>query len=275
MSIENPLKKEFYCFKVCCETLNISQAADLMGLGQSAVSKIVLQLEHTYQKKFFKRTSRGLNITADGQRLYDSIQLLEKEWTRSFIADKSIPGWKQSLTLGYHPAVARTLVPKIFPALNNLNPNFEFNSFFGTSAEITKKVNQLEIDVGFVVNPVKNPNLIPKKIRSEYVAIWKKRKNHAVLMYNPEMYLAPKIVSKLSQTYKLVPIHNYEVIAASIAEDVCHGILPNPMAQIYGFERLGSELLTLDLCLILHDSKFIAKDKKELIQFFLKAFQEL
>lgn len=275
MAKETPFKKEYQYFKTCCATLNLSKAAEIHGLGQSAMSKIVLQLEHDQKAKLFERTSRGLKLTAAGIHLQQSVEHLEREWIKAQNQNNQIALWQQRLSIGYHPVIARSVLPLITPALYQQNIEFELTSVFGTSIEITQKVNRLEIDLGFVINPIKNPNLIPKKIRSENVAIWKKRKNHVLLMYNPEMYLAPKIITKLSHQYKLIPVQNYHVIAASVATDTCYGILPNPIAEAYGFEKVGSELLHFDLCMIIHESRFSVVDRKDLIQFMTETLKDI
>lgn len=275
MTKETPFKKEYLYFKTCCGTLNLSKAAEIHGMGQSAMSKIVLQLEHDQKAKLFERTSRGLKLTAAGAHLKQAIEHLEREWIKAQSQNKETALWQQRLTIGYHPVIARSVLPVLAPALYQQNIEFELTSIFGTSTEITQKVNRLEIDLGFVINPIKNPNLIPKKIRSEHVAIWKKKKNHVLLMYNPDMYLAPKIITKLSHQYKLIPVQNYEVIAASIAADTCYGILPSPIAEAYHLEKIGPELIHFDLCLIVHESKFQVSERKDLIQFMTETLKNL
>ena len=275
MAKETPFKKEYQYFKSCCATLNLSKAAELHGMGQSAMSKILINLEHSQNAKLFERTSRGLKLTAAGTHLKGSIEHLEREWIKAQSQTKNMALWQQRLTIGYHPVIARSVLPVLAPALYQQNMEFELTSVFGTSTEVTQKVNRLDIDLGFVINPIRNPNLIPKKIRTEQVAIWKKKKNHVLLMYNPDMYLAPKIITKLSHQYKLIPVQNYEVIAASVAADTCYGILPSPIAEAYNFERIGQELINFDLCLIIHESKFQASDRKDLIHFLLETLAPL
>lgn len=275
MAKDTPFKKEYQYFKTCCGTLNLSKAAEVHGLGQSAMSKIILQLEFDQKDKLFERTSRGLKLTAAGSHLLQSIEHLEREWIKAQNKNQEIALWRQQLTVGYHPAVARSVLPFLAPALYQQNIEFELTSVFGTSTETTQKVNRLELDLGFVINPIKNPNLIPKKIRTEYVGLWKKKKNSVLLMYNPDMYLAPKIINKLSHQYKLIPVQNYEVIAASVAQDQCYGILPHPIAQAYGFEQIGDEIVKFDLCLIVHESKFSISDRKDLIHFVTETLKVL
>ncbi|WP_409479030.1 LysR family transcriptional regulator [Pseudobdellovibrio sp. HCB154] len=270
-----PFKKDYLYFRTCCSTLNLSQAAEIHGMGQSAMSKIILQLEHEHKAKLFERTSRGLKLTAAGSHLKKSIEHLEHEWIKSQSQNTDVAAWQQRLTVGFHPVIARSVLPLLAPALYQQNIEFDLTTVFGTSKEITQKVNRLEIDLGFVINPIRNPNLIPKKIRSEHVGIWKKKKNHVLLMYNPDMYLAPKILTKLSHQYKLIPVHNYEVIAASVAADTCYGILPNPIAEAYNFEKIGSELIHFDLCMIVHESKFQISERKDLIQFMTETLKDL
>ncbi len=263
-----PFKKEYVYFKKCSELLNISRAAEQLGITQSALSKIIAQLEHELKVLLFQRTSRGLKLTPHGLKLLHSINSAGDVWFVSQNNEVILPTWQKQLHVGFHPIIGRSILPVILPNLYKAFDDFNLITSFGTSTEITQRVNLLEIDLGFVINPIKNPRLVPKKIKNEYIAVWKSKTSHKILMYNPEMYLAPKIVEKLSNTFKLIPIKNYDIIAECINKDICYGILPNPLAESYNFIKYGSDLLSVDLCMVLHTSKFSAADRKKIFEFF-------
>jgi len=53
---------------------SVMKAAKQMNLSQSAVSRQISMLENRLQTKLFTRGSRGLQLNADGQRLFDLVQ---------------------------------------------------------------------------------------------------------------------------------------------------------------------------------------------------------
>ena len=75
-------KLELYrVFRAVAETGNITAAAQNLYISQSAVSQSIRQLERQLGTRLFTRTTRGVNLTADGQLLHDyaskAIALLE------------------------------------------------------------------------------------------------------------------------------------------------------------------------------------------------------
>src|SRR5258706_11545193 len=63
-------------YLIVCETLNMSAAARRMRLSTSAVSQVILRLEHDLGVALFERTPQGLRTTPAGVLLKERTQAL-------------------------------------------------------------------------------------------------------------------------------------------------------------------------------------------------------
>lgn len=84
MKISNLQLQAFY---QCAQTLNVSVAAEKMGLTQSALSQRLSSLENDLEASLFIRDSKGLILTPEGEKLLryaESAVGLEKEFLKGF-----------------------------------------------------------------------------------------------------------------------------------------------------------------------------------------------
>jgi hypothetical protein len=117
-------------------------------------------------------------------------------------------------------------------------------------------VTRLECDFALVVNPVRNAELVSKKIATEHVALWGKSKElNLPTLLNPDLLAREKVKSRL-ESNRFVEIRDYEVIATLITTGKYNGILPNPVAERHGLTKISSDLMTVQLCLIAHKKAF-------------------
>src|SRR5262249_26119554 len=56
-------------FAVVAEQGNLGRAAELLGLSQPALSKSIARLEDAMEVKLFRRTAKGMDLTAEGSLL--------------------------------------------------------------------------------------------------------------------------------------------------------------------------------------------------------------
>ncbi|MFR2719961.1 MAG: LysR family transcriptional regulator, partial [Ruminococcus sp.] len=76
----------YYIFHTVAKTGNISRAAQKLYISQPAISKSIQKLENSLNTVLFKRTSRGVSLTVEGEILYQHTKeafsaLLEGEQT--------------------------------------------------------------------------------------------------------------------------------------------------------------------------------------------------
>src|SRR5690606_17011190 len=65
--------------------------------------------------------------------------------------------------------------PSLLKRIDQECPNLSIRFAHESSRRVADKIVAYEIDVGFVVNPVKHPDLVYKKLGDDKVTFWKKR----------------------------------------------------------------------------------------------------
>jgi LysR family transcriptional regulator, cell division regulator len=256
----SPFQKDLDYFMACADEGNILKASQKLDIQQSGLSKIIMRLETDLGQKLFSRSSQGIQMTSFGQNLYASLKQTKKFWVE--LSAKEI---KQKLVLGAHPSIANTYYPKLFSELLKKYPDLLVDTDFSSSLNITRKVAELQVDVGLVINPVKNADLVAQTISTSWLGIWASQKNHTqILYYNPEMFMNQRMLKRFSE-YKKIPIQDYEVIANMVKESDCVGLLPDNVAKRHGLTALSESLLTVNLCMIWHRDQ----SKSEPIRFIL------
>jgi len=105
-------------FAVVAEHGHLGRAAEALGLSTPALSKCLRRLEKAMQAKLVSRTSRGVELTAEGSALLAHVRPLRlslHDITRE-IADLS-QGRSGHLRFGSTPGAADYLLPKAFGTL--------------------------------------------------------------------------------------------------------------------------------------------------------------
>lgn len=62
--------KQLQCFQVCTDTGSFSEAARILYMTQSNVSKMIKALENTVGASLFVRHSKGITLTPQGKQIY-------------------------------------------------------------------------------------------------------------------------------------------------------------------------------------------------------------
>ena len=254
----SPFHKDFEYFLVCADEGNILKASQKLDIQQSGLSKIIMRLESELGQKLFSRSSQGIQMTSFGQNLHKSLKQ-----TKNFWAELSAKEIQQKLSIGAHPSIANSYFPKLFSQIIKKYPDLILETNLSSSLEITRKVAELQVDVGLVINPVKNADLIAHSLTNSWIGLWSADKNPAnILYYNPDMFMNQRMIKRFSD-YKKIPVKDYEVIANLVQENGCVGLLPNTVANRHDLVSRSESLLTVNLCMIWHRDK----SKSEIIRY--------
>ena len=74
------LSREIRQFIAVVESKSINSASQRLNISQPSVSKTLQNLEHELGVQLFKRSIRGVNLTPEGEILYEhALRLLEKK----------------------------------------------------------------------------------------------------------------------------------------------------------------------------------------------------
>ena len=146
----SPFHKDLDYFIACADEGNILKASQKLDIQQSGLSKIIMRLESDLGQKLFSRSSQGIQMTSFGQNLYASLKQTKRFWVE--LSSKEI---KQKLVIGAHPAIANTYYPKLFSGLLKKYPDLLLDTDFSSSLNITRKVAELQVDVGMRISSQK------------------------------------------------------------------------------------------------------------------------
>lgn len=233
-----PSPNELNYFIEVASTLNMSRAAERLGVSQPALSLAIQRLEGSFGVPLLVRTKSGVNLTPGGRKLVTQARALLHEWERirseALKNETEISG---RYTMGCHPSVALYALPPFLPGLLRENPLLEVKLVHDLSRKITEEVISFKIDFGVVVNPVEHPDLVIKLLLKDEVSFWvssARDVNHDVLICDPELLqtqsLLKQLTKKTSVFKRTITSSNLEVITELVAAGAGVGILPSRVA---------------------------------------------
>ncbi len=258
------------------QTRHVSKAAIRLGVSQPTLTLSLQKLEDKVGSKLFHRTKQGVVPTEQGILFYrKSFNLLEcwDEIHRGILRSTSeIFG---RFKVGCHQSVGAYTLPKFLDQLQKNAPGIEIELTHDFSRKITEGVVSFDIDLGFVVNPIRHPDLVLKKLGEDKVLFWKKRGSGAL----PEKIFADrnlaqmqdilgKTHSKEFKGWKLISTPSLELIRTLILSGQGIGILPERVAKAD-----GADLVPYDVNLPIYEDKIFIAYRKDVLS--SKAGREL
>lgn len=264
-----PSSSEIKYFLEVASTLNISRAAERLGISQPSLSLAIQRLEDAIGTGLLVRGKSGVQLSQAGKKFALQARTLVEEWEnlRSSIKDdeEKISG---RFTIGCHPSVGLYSLPEFLPELLNSYPEIDLSFVHDLSRRVTEGVVSFKIDFGIVVNPVRHPDLVIKKVLEDEVTFWtgpeKTSANdlkgeNAVLICDADLLQTQSLLKGAKRSSldfkRTVTSSNLEVITALVASGCGIGILPERVAtriESQGLKRAGSGFPTFkdEVCLI-------------------------
>lgn len=256
------------CFLEVSRTLNISRAAEKLGMGQPALSQLVRRLESQFGTTLLNRYKTGVRLTAAGLRLSEIGLGALDDWAKlrekTLAAEVQIEG---KYTLGCHPSVALYTLKEFVPKLLGKHPALQLSLIHGLSREIAEGVISFRVDFGIVINPVKHPDLIIRELCFDEVGFWSVPDTIGdTLIYNPDLIQSQALIRRAQKTLKELKISrtlessSLEVIADLAASGCGMAVLPARVAKRFGVLRSLNHLPKYKdkLCLIYRADRRLA-----------------
>jgi DNA-binding transcriptional LysR family regulator len=158
-------------FEMVARTGGIGRAAIELNTAQSNVTTRMRHLEEELDEPLFERHSRGVKLTAAGQRLRPyAVQVLNLlEQGRRAAKDDGRPSGR--LSLGSLETTAALRLPAVLAAYAQAYPAVDLCLNTGTTASLIEDVLQLRIDGAFVTGPVSHPELRSESIFKEELVL--------------------------------------------------------------------------------------------------------
>lgn len=161
------------------ETGRFSIASERLGIGQSALSKIVRRVEDEFGAPVFERGPQGATLTSFGRVFLAHAQVLERE-TRDLSAAATAmqKGQRGHFRIGAGQTWIHDLMPTIMNQVHAARPNLSLCVVTGSVPELVDQVTTGDIDVAFASETVPmTRELISEELLRDHLLIVA-RKDH-------------------------------------------------------------------------------------------------
>jgi DNA-binding transcriptional LysR family regulator len=234
-----PAPSDLLYFQEISQTLNLSRAAERLGVSQPSLSLAMQRLELGVGAPLFLRSKKGMALTPAGRTLLAKVRPLLQSWED--IRSKAVSThteMKGTYQIGCHPSVGLYTFPQIVAELMKHYPELELQFHHELSRKVTESVISVRSDIGVVVNPVKHPDLVIKKVCEDQVTFWQAKDSAVVggvLICDTDLNQTQELLRKLKRSghefTRRIQSTNLEMIAELTAQGAGIGLLPTRVAQ--------------------------------------------
>lgn len=248
-----PSAAELEYFLEVSHSLNLSRAAERLGISQPSLSLAIKRLEQTMGTALLSRHKHGVSLTQPGKQLLLHVRQLLQDWentkSRALASQEEIQG---RFSLGCNSVIAIYMVSAFLPELLENNPQLDIHLKHDISQKITEQVINLNIDIGVVTNPVKHPDLVIQKISTDKTGFWTGLGNRkvqdinsgkAVIICNPATIQTQALLAQCKKAGlhfdRMLTTESIEVIASLTANGCGIGIIPACVAKALHPDKLN------------------------------------
>ncbi|NIY48296.1 LysR family transcriptional regulator [Cedecea colo] len=251
-------------FVTVAETASLTRAASLLFLSQPAVSAHIKLLETEFNVKLFRRTARGMELTAAGLVMRDEARLA-LEAANNFVNKARAFHITGTCSLGTISMPVILNLPSVLAQLRQRYENVSLTIRQNISGYITEGILRGELDAGFVIGEVNEPRLGVLPVSPVTLCIvgpwtWKTRLEQAgweQLQMLPWI-ATPEKCSFNAITQAFFEKHNMKVEAAIVADQ------EKMLSELVAME-VGITLMREDIALVLQDNEEVYIWPKEKI----------
>jgi LysR family transcriptional regulator, cell division regulator len=158
-------------FEAVARLGGMNRAAGELNTVQSNVTARIRLLEEQLGVSLFERHSRGVSVTAAGQRLLPYAAQVGRllDDAKRAVRDDGTPQGR--LTVGSLETTAAVRLPPVLTAYAGRYPAVDLVLTTGTTCELVDRVLERKVDGAFVCGPVKHPDLDPEVVYREELVL--------------------------------------------------------------------------------------------------------
>lgn len=139
-------------FAAIADSGSFSQAADIVGRTQSAVSMQIKRLEEIIEKPLLKRDSRNIKLTANGLTLLNYARKILKlnEEAVSVLRQPELSGW---VKIGLPDDYAPRFLPEILASFSRTHPKVQVQVTCEPSHKLLERMQRRELALAITTSP--------------------------------------------------------------------------------------------------------------------------
>ncbi|OUR95409.1 hypothetical protein A9Q84_16375 [Halobacteriovorax marinus] len=220
---------------------NISQyksfsfASKMLGVTQPTLSESIKRLEKDIGTQLFYRSKAGIKLTPKGEQTLSHVIRLLNIKNEIETVSKEHDQINQTFKVGCHAVVAGYFLTSFLQTLHKSYENVTVNFQHDHSRSVQTLIQDGNIDLGVVVNPIRNPDLIIKKLCDDKICIWQATKSSPRTdQFIADMGLSQvqAILRSWSQTpFKHISTTDFHLIGELAESGIGYGILPEKFVR--------------------------------------------
>jgi DNA-binding transcriptional LysR family regulator len=170
--LRDHLEKLHYFYQVA-KAGSFKEASQRIAITQPSLTKSIQILEGSIDRKLFLRKPRGVQLTTEGETLYNYCHQLFSQLNDIEIKlqapEDPMAG---SLRIGTYDSIAIYFWPQFLKSILSKYPRLNIEITTGRSAEIQKLVENGELDLGFIVEPKSNQNTEVVELTTDHFVLY-------------------------------------------------------------------------------------------------------
>ncbi len=148
--------QKYKAFLKTTELGSFSRAAESLGYTQSAVSRMIADLEREWNVSLLERNKSGLKLTSDGLKILPYAKRVCEEYDKMQMQIDALHGLEKGLIrIGTFSSVATHWLPNIIKSFQRDYPEIEYELLLGDYTEIEEWIAEGRVDCGFLRLPTR------------------------------------------------------------------------------------------------------------------------
>ncbi|MEJ4047159.1 LysR family transcriptional regulator [Erwinia sp. SLM-02] len=146
--------QKYKAFMKVVELGSFTKAAEKLFYSQSAISRMINDLEKEWQVSLFERHRSGVRLTSDGIKLLPFAKSVCEEYLKLQAEVDALNGLQSGIIrIGTFSSVATHWLPGMLSAFQRDYPNIDFELLLGDYTEIEAWIAEGRVDCGFTRLP--------------------------------------------------------------------------------------------------------------------------
>ncbi|MCI9627534.1 MAG: LysR family transcriptional regulator [Clostridia bacterium] len=145
---------KYMAFVASVEYGSFTKAAELLHYTQSAISRMINDLETEWKISVLERSKTGVKLTSDGLKIFPYAKSICNEFQKLQMQIDELSGLQSGMIrVGTFSSVATHWLPNIIKAFQNDYPNIDYELLLGDYSEIETWILEGRVDCGFLRLP--------------------------------------------------------------------------------------------------------------------------
>ena len=138
-------------FLAAAECGSLTRAAEKLNYTASGVSQLISAMESEFGFLLLKRTTRGVVLTAEGERMLPAVRAFLSQENRMHELAANINGLDIGLiNIAAYSSIATHWLPKVIAGFKKKYPNININLMEGVRQEVLKWIEEGRADIGLL-----------------------------------------------------------------------------------------------------------------------------